>query len=637
MHLSPKSQVTGSILEFVLFYLMAQNSKWPSDKYEVEKALAILGNDTESEIIRGCWGQIKTDVNNEGIKVVSEFSSEQWHHKKHNLLSQIAKLESRNPYFSPDFLGNFVNWFGYSKFNGAVESVFDPAFGIGNLIFETFAGSRPSKGIALDDEGQEVEVDNLIAKKIEGIEINPRVCRLANTLGNILGFDINIESGNAFKFQKKELTKHKLVVCQPPFGLRIPQEFIQQDWAFGIPAPINADWAWAQIVYKYLSADGYGLLFIPRNALFKKGPNESLIRAKMISSGAIRAVINLPSNYSQTSRIPMSLIIFAGPEVSQKKSDEILLMSIPEPKGRPGDGQFHSTLHSSVYSACDVFHEFELGRFEPVAGYAAVVNSNDQSLINSNWNIDPSDYVTQRVSGIDSKFEATLEISNITSSIEELRKLASQAKANLDTFSIKANFTTIGDLLKSGKLVQVLGKTKNERQKEQFSRSVYENYLIVEDLRKSDLLEATGKIDWDLGSDKRPEIRTEPNDVVILKTGRPAAKVDHTGGKLLFSPLSVLRITDEGKKVLSSELLAFMLNGEEVKKFMRGMTVGRLDLENIPIPLLTQPDLTEINKKLKNLDSLIITSADLNEQLQGLDFKLSKVLWGELDGLTEDK
>lgn len=617
---------------------MAQNSKWPTNKDEAKKAISRLENNDTDFIIKRLWEEFEHSITDQEIKEVGNRSSEEWNRDhKHFLLNELALLDIRAGYSSEGFLGLFVKHFAASKFNGVVKSVFDPAFGLGNLLFMAFDGSRPGTSVIFDEDDKEVETNDIIAKYIEGTEINTRICRFANALGKTFGYNVEVKNSDALRFKEHNPSKHQLVVCEPPFGMKVQSGFLQQDWSFGQPPAGRADWAWPQIVYKHLSNNGYGFLFTPRGALFRKSPSELKIRAKMISSGAIRAVINLPSGSSSSSRIPSSLIIFAGSEVPRTKRDEVLLLSMPEPEGRPGSVQYYSSLRQSVFDACDDFYDFERGKFDRIIGYSAAVGRTDQSLINNDWNIDPSNYVTEIATGIDTKLSVRNEIGKISKNSDDLNELINQTKIKFNSFAVKAEFTTIGEMIKSGKLFQVTGMTKNELNRDALTRSTFENYLTVQDLRSNELLQATGKVDWERDTDDRPEIRTKLNDVVLIKTGIPAAKVDYTGGALLFSPLSVLRITDEGRKVVTPKILAFMLNGEGVKKFMHGSVVGRLEIEKVPIPILSSLNRDEINEKLMSIERLIIKSSNLNNQLHALDLKLSKVLWGEFEGLQEEK
>lgn len=621
-------------LSIILVYLRSHFDKWPSDKLEIAQYLEKFPrNKHRWEVIERLWQSISEVTTDIEVQEISSRSTYLWHVNMRSLLGRIAWIDGLSEGFSQDFLGEFVKDFAFAKFDGDVKSVYDPAFGFGNMLFAAFDGSRPKKEIAIDDEGKEFESNAIISRRLQGSEINSDVCKLVNTLGELCGYNINVSNNNSLFLQDPQASKHQLVVCEPPAQQKMAPEQMKQDWSFGLPRTGRADWAWAQIVNSHIAPEGYGLLFLLRGALFR--PNESLIRAKMINSGAIRAVINLPSGSHSSTRLPMSLIVFAGENIPRAKEDQILFLSLPEPQGRPGTWEFVSSLHRSIHDACEFFYRFEKGKFERVIGYSAAVNRSDQALVNNSWNIDPSNYVTQVATGIDVELNVRKDMNLIAKSGGDLSNLIFATKEKFATFAVKAEFTTIGEMIETGKLIQVTGMSKNSFNKNESLGINQEDYLTVQDLRRNTPLEATGKVPWDVDAWDREEIRTEVNDVVFIKTGTPAARVDYHGGALLFSPLSVLRITDKGEKVVTPKILAFILNGEGIKKFMHGDSVGRLAIEKVPIPLLDSINRNEINEHLLAVETLIMKTDQLREKLNNLDQILSKVLWGQFDGLRE--
>jgi len=624
-------------LSLVLVYILSQFNKWPSKKWEVAKYLEKLPLGVIKEILERTWSLIASTVTDQEIEKIVSRDAWTWNTYKNQILQRFSEIEFQTAVFSPSFLGEFVKDLAHSKFGGDVKSVYDPAFGFGNILFSGFDGSLPEKKIWVDEDDQEIEVDATIARRILGTEINVDICKLTNTLGKIFGYNIEVTAANSLILQDPVHSKHQLVVCQPPVGLKLSAESIAQDWSFGRPTSSRSDWAWAQIVHSHISPDGYGLLFLSRGPLFNR--LESFIRAKMINSGAIRAVINLPSGSHSSSRLPASLIIFAGRDVPRAKADEILFLSLPEPEKSPSSWEYWSSLFKSIHDACKVFYRFEEGKFERVIGYSAVVNRNDQNLVNNSWNIDPSNYVTQVATGIDIKLNVRKDINLIAKTGNDLADRISQTKDKFATFTVKAEFTTIGEMIKSGKLILLTGMSKNDlkrnQKRNQLSDSTLESYLTVNDLRSAMPLEATGQVSWEGELEDREEIRTEVNDVVFIKTGTPAAKVDYHGGALLFSPLSALRITEKGEKFVTSKILAFILNGDGIKKFMHGTSVGRLAIEKVPIPILNKINRVEINEHLLAVEKLIMRTNELRNQLDALDLMLNKVLSGEFEGLQE--
>lgn len=621
-------------LSIIFIYLRAYLNKWPSTKSEVSQYLSKLPfAGSKKEKIERMWEIISPEISDLDIKEIHSRKTQDWNFNLRSLLESFSNIEEMTEGFSQDFLGEFVKDFAHTKFGDDVKSVFDPAFGLGNILFAAFDGSSPKKDIWLDDDGEEIEVSAVIARHIQGNEINSDFGKLVKTLGEICGYKINIQNQDSLILPDATPSKHELVVCEPPAGQKLSPELIKQDWSFGPPPSGRADWAWAQIVNSHISSEGYGLLFLLRGALFQH--NDTLMRAKMINSGSIRAVINLPSGSNWSSRMPMSLIIFAGEKVPRAKGDEILFLSLPVPTGRQGSWEHASSLLKSIHDACEVFYGFEKGKFERVIGYSAILDRNDKSLVNNSWNLDPSNYVTQVATGIDVELNVRQNMNRIAKSADELVSQIRRAKDKFSTFSVKAEFTTIGEMIKSGKLIQVTGMSKNDMSAQESNESNTDSYLTVNDLRKVGPLHATGKVYWGQDQDDREEIRTDLNDVVFIKTGTPAAKVDYHGGSLLFSPLSALRITEKGEKVVTPKILAYILNGESIKKFMHGVSVGRLAIEKVPIPILESMNRIEIDEHLMAVEKLILKLNELGEELNVLDQMLSKVLWGEFVGLQE--
>lgn len=570
------------------------------------------------------------------------------------LLALISDDRIQNSQSDP-ILAEFVKHFASMINSGNLKSVLDPAFGLGILIYSAFNGSNgPETEIDYDETGKEIEVRRLIARKIVGSDIHEGVVQVARQLGELLGFETEIKVGNALRTAQDFRMKHDLVVCEPPAGLRLDEDLLRQDWPYGRPAKSSADWAWGQIVQNHVAESGYGLLFVTSGALFRSNPNDVLVRAKMVGSGAIRAVINLPSGMSPAHRANMSLIVFGATSRNSYSDNRILFIDMTEPDFRRGTFEYTKKLIEKIHDACDIFADFENGFFDREVGYTAALSVRDPQLLKNNMNLNPSLYVTQMVTGIDTKLSVKKDVSNVGKKIAELTNLAKQAEVDLSTFSVKAEFVNLGELIATGKIIQVLGMSKNDLKENRVLGVKYDadsgdrvgledevekriQYISVEDIRQPGELQQTGSLRPDLVKRDNALVLTEPGDVVFIKTGRPAAKVDRSGKKHLFSPLTVLRITPEGRKTISPEVLAFVLNGERVKKFMQGTTIGRLQIESVPIPIMESVNTSEINRGLDLVQRLLMKSLETNNELIKLEQKLNQVLAGEFDGLQEER
>lgn len=575
-----------------------------------------------------------------------------------NRMTVILALlsDDRIQYSSSDpILAEFVKHFASMINSGNLKSVFDPAFGLGTLIYTAFNGSKgPETEVDYDEAGHEIEIKRFITRKVVGSDISEEAVQLARQLGEMLGFETDIAVENALKTTLGFPMKHDLVVCEPPAGLRLDDELLKQDWPFGRPAKSSADWAWGQIVQNHVAESGYGLLFVTSGALFRAHPNDVLVRVKMVGSGAIRAVINLPSGMSPAHRANMSLIVFGATTKKRDTENRILFVDMGEPEFRRNTFEYTKDLLEKIHDACDVFADFENGFFDREVGYSAALSVNDPELLKNDMNLNPSLYVTQMVTGINTKLSVKKDVSNLGKRIAELTQLVKQAETELSTFTVKAEFVNLGELIATGKVIQVLGMSKNDLKENRILGVKYDAdsgdrvgledevekripYISVDDIRQPGELQQTGSLRLDSVKKDNALVLTEPGDVVFIKTGKPAAKVDRGGKKHLFSPLTVLRVTPEGRKTISPEVLAFVLNGERVKKFMQGTTIGRLQIESVPIPIMESVNTAEINQGLNLVQMLLMKSFETNSELSKLEQKLNQVLAGEFDGLQEER
>jgi hypothetical protein len=233
-------------------------------------------------LIRDIWKFLQKDEsldNNlnqiKGISKTKFFNQYQGH-----ITNVILTDDSVGVFKSTPVLAEFVKHFALLLGNGKIESIFDPAFGLGSLVYAAFDGSSgPETTIGFDENGDEIELTRMLVKKIKGNEINPDAAALANSLGQLFGFDADISLDDSLTFRSQEFERYQLVVSEPPIGTRLDDLILKQDWQFGRPSKGSSEWAWAQIVQRSISKGGYGLLFVTAGALFRSNPSDVLIRS----------------------------------------------------------------------------------------------------------------------------------------------------------------------------------------------------------------------------------------------------------------------------------------------------------------------------------------------------------------------
>lgn len=84
-------------------------------------------------------------------------------------------------------------------------------------------------------------------------------------------------------------------------------------WAFGVPPRNKANLAWLQHAHAHRAPGGYAVLAAADALLHEKRGCEPTVRAALIASGCVRAVIALPGGLFDNDRPPLSIIVLGDP------------------------------------------------------------------------------------------------------------------------------------------------------------------------------------------------------------------------------------------------------------------------------------------------------------------------------------
>ncbi|GAA1621347.1 hypothetical protein GCM10009828_057050 [Actinoplanes couchii] len=118
----------------------------------------------------------------------------------------------------------------------------------------------------------------------------------------------------SFWWENPDSRQFDLIVTNPPFNMRLPDEVIQRHpWRYGRPPPHNGNFAWLQYVVSRLSPRGRAAVVMSNNAGVSSNVREAEIRAAMIEDGVVECVITLPPNLFPGTGIPVSLWLLRAP------------------------------------------------------------------------------------------------------------------------------------------------------------------------------------------------------------------------------------------------------------------------------------------------------------------------------------
>ncbi|MGY5007335.1 N-6 DNA methylase [Streptomyces sp. 900105755] len=126
------------------------------------------------------------------------------------------------------------------------------------------------------------------------------------------------------------------VLCNPPFGDRDwGHDELAYDprWAYGLPTRFESELAWVQHALAHVEPGGHAVMLLPPALAFRSSGRR--IRAELIRSGALRAVVSLPARAAYPLHIGLQIWVFQRPEPGGKDRTTVLFV---DGEGEQRDG-----------------------------------------------------------------------------------------------------------------------------------------------------------------------------------------------------------------------------------------------------------------------------------------------------------
>ncbi|MFC9670033.1 N-6 DNA methylase [Streptomyces sp. NPDC056949] len=204
------------------------------------------------------------------------------------------------------------------------QTVFDPACGIGTLLF----GLRPARGLVR--VGQDTDEDCV------------RIARVRSALTG--REDIRIAHGDALRADHFPGLTADLVVCDPPAAVTDwgrEELLLDPRWEFGTPSRAEGELAWLQHAYAHVAPGGHVLMVMPASVAYRKAGRR--IRAELVRRGAIRKIVALPGGVASSHALPVHLWLLRRPDDTGARPDTVTMVDLtannPDGPLVPEDGQ----------------------------------------------------------------------------------------------------------------------------------------------------------------------------------------------------------------------------------------------------------------------------------------------------------
>lgn len=399
------------------------------------------------------------------------------------------------------------------------ESVLDPTCGYGGLLLEA--------------------ADAVKASRIAGYEVNRTAWALC-----VQRFLLNGRSIGELHLEDALAATPKgfdAVIAHPPFGLRVPPDSpagMTLESA-GIPLA-SGDLAWVLTARNALAANGTAVVLTTVTSTYQRAG--AGMRHELVRSGALKAVISLPSRALVSTVASMGLAIWV---LGSPTTDATAVLMI-----NGGNAE-------DIKEAVRTFHQWrdEPQKFQAVPGFSITVPVLD--LLVGDVDLNPAVATATPIDPAEALTNAASALETATDTREALGSISPAPSLRL--MPGKTPLVRLTEVAKVTRPLHVRRDDLSEQGDLPYVTGVNEGLLRI--------------AGW-LNQLPEKSVTTQPGDVVLATTGRVEAVVDETGGHVLGS--SVWLVRPKAPFLEHPEVLALLLNSSRIQAQTSGTTVQRL-------------------------------------------------------------
>lgn len=448
--------------------------------------------------------------------------------------------------------------------------VYDPACGIGEALIQTWTKSAGKA-------------------RVVGQDINEKALRIARMRSLLHQVDAQFEHGDVLHQDPDPNLRADAIVAEPPFGMdwSRSQNIADPRWAFGIPPANNSELAWLQHAIAHLKPEGSAYVVTSVAPLTARG-SSAAIRAELLRSGWIEAVILLPPKMLPHTTIPVVLWVLRQAEHPSSSVDVLLIDA--------------SEAESPETRVLSWLEDCLTGSAVDSPPYALVKTVD---LLADDAQLDPRRWVD--APGTDPE--------EIATRLTESRRVLENSLATLLDRAVMPvprgpyatpRVLTVKELVQLGVASIQNGRIKRDELNEADAS------VLVTPTEVRDGLPALDPSP----SDEQPNLvggrdeRTQVGDVLVTTWNAVRAVVDDQGGRLIGNGVYRLRV-DENQ--CEPNYVARCLCGTWNDRFKKGATIQRVDLRELEIPLIPLSEQQRVVEALREIEQLARQAAAVAE------------------------
>ena len=448
--------------------------------------------------------------------------------------------------------------------------VYDPACGIGEALIQTWTRS---------------------AGKVRSVgqDVNARALRVARMRSSLRGIDAQFTLGDVLLEDPDPDLRADAVIVEPPFGMdwSRSQNIADPRWAFGVPPVNNSELAWLQHAIAHLKPGGSAYVVTSVSPLSARG-HSAVIRAELLRSGWVEALIVLPPKMLPHTGIPVALWVLHQAEHPSGTVPVLLI-----------DASESASPETLVDSWLTIGEGGVLADTPPYA----LVKTLD--LLADDAQLDPRRWVQSP--GSDPEDVAARFAASQRSLESALSALSGHAVTPVTHGPFaKPRILTVKELVQLGVASIQNGRTKQDDLDEEHIA------LLVTPSEVRDGLPLLAEVPIDEQSTLaggRDE-RSRPGDVLVTTWNAVRAVVDEQGGRIIGNGVHRLRVDE---KQCDPLYIARCLCGTWNERFKKGATIQRVDLRELEIPLIPLPEQERLVKALREVEQLAREAAAVAE------------------------